>query len=101
MVVNLVPQDSHQPGPRRGFPAKTALGFDRRQKRFLYEVLGGVQIAHLADGKVEKIISVGFHPIASESGLTVSGRCHIGFVCHSDKPYCNGRATKLPMNVNC
>ena len=54
-----------------------------------------------ADGKVEKIISVGFHPIASESGLTVSGRCHIGFVCHSDKPYCNGRATKLPMNVNC
>lgn len=101
VIVNFVAENSPQLGPPRGFALETVLCFEPRQKGFLHEVFGDAYIAHLADGKVKKVIGVGGHPIAAGNWLALDVRHHSGCVFHNERTFCKVRATKLWMNMNC
>ena len=94
MVVNLVPQNAHQPGAFGGLAAEIALRFDRCQERLLDEVLGHISIAHLADGKVEKVIRMRLNPVARKRGFGFAASPRFCNRVHSDCPFRNARATK-------
>src|SRR5262245_8844421 len=67
ITINFVAQDACQPGPRRGLAGKGATCFNCREESLLNDVLGHTRVAHLANGEVEKVIGMGFHPIATKS----------------------------------
>src|SRR5262245_11565152 len=70
-IINLVAQDARQPGALRRLAGKGLSRFDRGQKSLLDNVLSYTRVAHLANGEVEKIIGMGFHPIATKSRVAL------------------------------
>src|ERR1044071_3118171 len=93
VIINLVPQNTRKPGALGGLAGKPLAAFDGREKGFLDNVLGHTHVAHLADGKVEEVIGVGFHPIATQRRVTVTLCFYIRGGCHSDYSFCKARAT--------
>jgi hypothetical protein len=94
MVIDLVPQNSHQPGSVRGPPGKALSCLQRRQERLLHQVFRNERVAYLTDREVEQVISVRRQPIARLSGFHYWPDSIIDSVFHTNRPYCNGRATR-------
>src|ERR1051326_190021 len=95
MVVDFVAEDTCKPSALGSLTRKTPTRFNGREEGLLDNVLGHIWVAHLANGEVEKIIGVGFHPIATKSRVALRVHCQFRCSHHSDFPFCKVRATKL------
>src|SRR5689334_13284746 len=72
MVIDFMAKNADKPGPLRRLATEFLTRLYGSQECLLHQVLGDACIPHLANGKIEKIIGVGIHPIAAQSWLALT-----------------------------